>query len=85
MAFSRSEAFRIFFKMFVGIIVIALAHGVVLTPALLGQCRFIYSGIGHRGDGSSASTDAVTSEGADANTDSGDAVECTHSVEMTAK
>ena len=83
LAFSRSEAFRIFFKMFVGIIVIALAHGMVLTPALLGECRFIYSGIGHRDD--STSTDAVTSEGADANADSGDAVECTHSVEMTAK
>lgn len=48
MAFAQSEAFRIFFKMFVGIIVIAIAHGIILTPALLGECPFIYSGIGHK-------------------------------------
>ena len=36
--------------MFVGIIVIAIAHGVILTPALLGECPFIYSGIGHQVD-----------------------------------
>ena len=31
-----------------GIIVIAMTHGMVLTPALLGECRFIYHGTGHQ-------------------------------------
>eukprot|EP01084_Bolivina_argentea_P108453 193825_1 len=44
LAFSQSQAFRIFFFMFLGIIVIAVAHGVILVPALLGEFRFIYKG-----------------------------------------
>ncbi len=71
LAFSQSAAFRIFFKMLVGIIVIALAHGVILTPALLGECSFVYSGIGHRDD--SASPSAVTDEGVKESVD-GDSV-----------
>ena len=34
--------------MFSGIISIALAHGLILTPALWGECWFIYSKITHR-------------------------------------
>ncbi len=46
--FSQSQAFRIFFYMFTGIIIIAVAHGMLLTPALMGEMRFVYSGIdGH--------------------------------------
>ena len=60
LAFAKSEAYRIFFKMFSGIIVIAMAHGMILTPALLGECRFIYSGIGHQMD---QSTTTSTKEG----------------------
>ena len=56
LAFAQSEAYRIFFKMFVGIIVIAMAHGVILTPALLGECRFIYRGIGYHDDKTMANT-----------------------------
>eukprot|EP01083_Nonionella_stella_P051286 136161_1 len=40
--FSTSEAFRIFFYMFSGIILIATAHGMILTPALLGELWFVY-------------------------------------------
>ena len=47
LAFAQSLAFRIFFKMFAGIIVVAVAHGVILTPALMGECRFIYHRSGH--------------------------------------
>ena len=46
LAFSQSESFRIFFKMFGGIILVSMAHGMMLTPALLGECRFFYHGIG---------------------------------------
>ena len=31
--------------MFTGIIVIAILHGMVLTPALLGECKYISVGI----------------------------------------
>jgi len=35
--------------MFSGIILIAIVHGMILAPAMLGECRFIYQGIGaHR-------------------------------------
>merc|ERR1712176_361745 len=44
--FSQSQAFRIFFLIFSGIIVVAVAHGMLLAPALLGEMRFIYVGIG---------------------------------------
>merc|ERR1712113_68049 len=37
LAFSKSEAFRIFFNMFLGIIIIAVAHDILLVPALLGE------------------------------------------------
>ena len=43
--FSQSQAFRIFFYMFTGIITIAVAHGIILTPALMGERRFVYAGI----------------------------------------
>ena len=46
MAVAQAQAFRIFFEMFSGIIVIAIAHGMILTPALLAECRFIHHGIG---------------------------------------
>ena len=52
--FSKSEAFRIFFLVFAGIIVVAVAHGMLLTPALMGELRFIYAGIGHEGEDKSA-------------------------------
>ena len=38
LAFARSETFRITFKVFAGIIVIAVVHGFLLAPALLGEC-----------------------------------------------
>eukprot|EP01084_Bolivina_argentea_P008425 15778_1 len=50
LAFSKSEAFRIFFNMFLGIIIIAVAHGVLLVPALLGEFKFIYKGMKHEND-----------------------------------
>ena len=43
LAFAQSEAYRIFFKMFSGIIVISMAHGMILSPALLGECMFVWS------------------------------------------
>jgi len=42
---SQSQAFRQFFYMFSGIIIIAVAHGMIFTPALLGELPFIYKGI----------------------------------------
>merc|ERR1712083_1192110 len=42
LALAHAEAFRIFFKMFIGIVVIAIVHGMILTPALLAECRFVY-------------------------------------------
>ena len=47
MAFAQSEAYRIFFKMFAGIIFVAILHGMILTPALLGECSFVYQGNAH--------------------------------------
>ena len=43
LVFSQSAAFRTFFYMFSGVIIIALAHGILLVPALLGEvsCFFI--------------------------------------------
>jgi len=54
--FSQSEAFRIFFKMFSGIIIIAVAHGMILVPALLGQMRFMYGGIQQQNEKTSPET-----------------------------
>ena len=48
--FSQSQAFRIFFYMFTGIITIAVAHGIILTPALMGEMRFVYAGIDDNDD-----------------------------------
>ena len=56
LAFAQSAAYRIFFKMFSGIIVIAMAHGMILTPALMGECRFIYHHIERREE-NTATTD----------------------------
>eukprot|EP01083_Nonionella_stella_P224276 798498_1 len=36
--------------MFLGIIIIAVAHGVLLVPALLGEFKFIYKGMKHEND-----------------------------------
>ena len=36
--------------MFTGIIVIAIAHGILLTPAILGEATFIYYGIHKEND-----------------------------------
>lgn len=43
--FSKAKAFRIFFEMFSGIILIAVAHGLILTPAILGECTWIWRGV----------------------------------------
>merc|ERR1711933_251608 len=48
--FSQSEAFRIFFILFAGIITVAVAHGMLLAPALMGELKFIYIGIGQQSD-----------------------------------
>ena len=45
LVFSQSEAFRTFFYMFSGIIIVAVAHGLILTPALMGEFKFIYCGL----------------------------------------
>merc|ERR1712190_76428 len=45
LSISQSQAFRQFFYMFSGIIIIAVAHGMIFTPALLGELPFIYKGI----------------------------------------
>ena len=45
LVFGSSQSFRTFFYMFSGIIIIALAHGMILTPALMGEFKFIYSGL----------------------------------------
>eukprot|EP01083_Nonionella_stella_P265694 899724_1 len=47
LAFSQSQAFRIFFLMFLGIIIIAMAHGIILVPAVLGEIKYVYQGIQH--------------------------------------
>eukprot|EP01084_Bolivina_argentea_P266602 452211_1 len=46
LVFSSSQAFRVFFKMFVGIILIAVTHGLLLTPAILMECKCIVNGCG---------------------------------------
>ena len=48
--FSQSQAFRIFFEMFVGIIGVATLHGLLLTPAIMGEMPFFYVGINHVND-----------------------------------
>jgi len=45
--------------MFSGIIVIAVAHGMLLTPALLAECRFVY-GSRRRHQKHNASTKTTT-------------------------
>ena len=45
--FSQSEAFRIFFFMFCGIVLIAILHGLLFVPAILGEIPCIYYGDGH--------------------------------------
>ena len=42
LAFSQSEAFRVFFLMFCGIVMISLLHGFLLIPSLLAEMPFIY-------------------------------------------
>ena len=39
---SRSEAFRVFCQMFTGVIVIAILHGLLFVPAILGEIPFVY-------------------------------------------
>ena len=40
-AFAASEIFRIFFKMFFGIVVLGLLHGIIILPAFIeGKKRF---------------------------------------------
>ena len=45
LVFSQSAAFRTFFYMFSGIIIVACAHGMLFVPAIMGECSFLYSGI----------------------------------------
>ena len=52
--FSQSEAFRVFFLMFVGIILLALLHGFLFVPAIMAECPFIWS----EGDGAHGHSDA---------------------------
>eukprot|EP01084_Bolivina_argentea_P266603 452212_1 len=52
LVFSSSQAFRVFFKMFVGIILIAVTHGLLLTPAILMECKCIVNGCGKKKDNS---------------------------------
>ena len=40
--FSQSEAFRVFFLMFCGIILISVLHGFLLIPAILAECPFLF-------------------------------------------
>lgn len=40
---SNAAAFRIFFVMFCGIIVISVLHGFILIPAILAECSFLYT------------------------------------------
>ena len=40
--FSQSEAFRVFFFMFCGIVVIAILHGILFVPAVMGEVPWIY-------------------------------------------
>ena len=47
LVFSQSEAFRRFFYLFAGIIIVALAHGMFFVPAVMAQLNFLYSGIEH--------------------------------------
>ena len=77
LAFSRSEGFRNFFKMVSGIIIIAVAHGAILTPALLGECTFILRGRGQEEDIEESQTSGQEETG-----DGDDRAE-TKSVEMT--
>ena len=42
LAFSSSEAFRAFFALFAGIIVVALLHGVLFVPAILGELPWLF-------------------------------------------
>ena len=41
--FSQSEAFRVFFLMLCGIVMIGVLHGFILIPALMAQMPFVYS------------------------------------------
>ena len=43
--FSQSAAFRTFFYMFSGIIVVALAHGMFFVPSVMGELTFLWKGI----------------------------------------
>eukprot|EP01083_Nonionella_stella_P206390 750756_1 len=47
LAFSNSYAFRSFFMMLAGIIIIASLFGLVVAPALMGQFPSIYVGLAH--------------------------------------
>ena len=40
--FSQSQAFRVFFFMFCGIVTIAILHGILFVPAIMGQLSCIY-------------------------------------------
>ena len=39
--FSQSAAFRTFFYMFSGIIIVACAHGMLLVPAIMGEIPYL--------------------------------------------
>lgn len=45
LAFAKSIAFRSFFFMYAGIILIAVFHGMILAPAIMGEFHSIYSGL----------------------------------------
>ena len=45
LAFSISQGFRVFFLMFVGIILVSFLHGMLFVPAVLGEMPWIYSRI----------------------------------------
>eukprot|EP00483_Globobulimina_turgida_P005819 UN05829 len=45
LAFAQSLAFRMFFNMLAGIIIVASCFGLLFGPAVMGQLSFIYSGL----------------------------------------
>ena len=45
LAFSQSQAFRTFFWMFCGIVVIAFLHGLLFVPAIMGEIKWLYKGV----------------------------------------
>ena len=65
--FSQSEAFRTFFYMFSGVIIVALAHGMLFVPSIVGELPFLYKNIDRpkeKDDNHETATTGKVSQGA---------------------